>query len=185
MEERLINKAQGIEALPSFSPPIIKLIGTYERNIDSKSRLGLPVQFRDKLEGSPLILLRWLDRSIAVFPECNWQPYAESIARLDLYTAFGQTVRRQMFANAREVSMDKEGRIILPPDLMDYARIDGKVMMLGDWDKISLWNYTYYRDQVAVDDVTITERFPAVLQLAKGQKRLEEFEQEQRQKENG
>ncbi len=160
----------------SYKPPITKMIGTYDRNIDSKSRLGLPVQFREKLEGEPLILVNWLKRSLAVFPESNWMPLAESIAQLDLYTDVGMTVRHQMFANAREVSIDKEGRIIIPQDMVEYARLEGKVMVLGDWDKITIWNATYYKDQMAVNEVMINKWFPSVMQIAKGQKRLEDIE---------
>jgi MraZ protein len=168
-----------------FHPTITKLIGSYERNIDSKLRVGLPHQFRDRLGDSPLILVRWMKRSLALFPECNWFPFAESISRLDLYTEIGMTVRHQMFAYAREVNLDKEGRIIIPADMVEYARLDGKLMLLGDWDKIEIWNNTYYRDQVAIDEVTMSERFPAVLQLAKGQKTLDSFEEEIRKARQG
>ena len=168
--------------MPEYSPSIRKLIGTYEKNFDSKFRIGLPQPFREKLNDSPLIIVRWLKRSLAIFPECNWFPLAEAISRLDLYSEIGLTVRHQMFAHAREVTMDKEGRIIVPPDMIEYARLEGKIMLLGDWDKITIWNCAYYKDQVAIDEVTVTDRFPAVLQLAKGRKSWEEFEAEQRAK---
>ncbi len=167
---------------PEFSPSVKKLIGSYERNLDSKSRIGLPHQYRDKLGDSPLILIRWLKRSLAIFPEENWIPFAEAISQLDLYTDIGLTVRHQMFAHAREVNMDKEGRIIIPQDMVDYARLDGKVMLLGDWDKITVWNSIYYKDQMELDNVMFSERFPEVWQLAKGQKSLETFEAEQKSK---
>lgn len=175
-EERIGSVEQSAGTTPDFSPSIKKLIGSYERNIDSKSRIGLPHQYRDKLGDSPLILVRWIKRSLAIFPEANWLPFAEAISRLDLYTNIGLTVRHQMFAHAREVAMDKEGRIIIPSDMVDYGRLNGKVMLLGDWDKITVWNKTYYMDQLAVDDVMFTESFPKVWQLAKGQKSLEAFE---------
>lgn len=175
-EERIGSVEQTAGTTPDFSPSIKKLIGSYERNIDSKSRIGLPHQYRDKLGDSPLILVRWIKRSLAIFPEANWLPFAEAISRLDLYTNIGLTVRHQMFAHAREVAMDKEGRIIIPSDMVDYGRLNGKVMLLGDWDKITVWNKTYYMDQLAVDDVMFTESFPKVWQLAKGQKSLEAFE---------
>jgi len=177
-EERTESIESNTGPTPEFSPSICKLIGSYERTIDSKSRIGLPHQFRDKVKNTPLVMVRWLKRSLAIFPECNWLPFAEAIGRLDLYTDIGMTVRRQMFAHAREISMDKEGRIVAAPDMVDYARLDGKIMLSGDWDKIVIWNFNYYRDQVAVDDVTLSDRFPAVLQLAKGQKSLESFEAE-------
>lgn len=160
----------------TYKPEISKLIGSFDRNIDSKSRVGLPVQFREKLEDSPLILVTWMNRSLAVFPECNWLPLAESIAQLDLYTPMGMTVRHQMFANAREVGLDKEGRIIVPPDMVEYARLEGKVMVVGDWDKITVWNSIYYKDQMAASETMMNQVFPSVMQIAKGQKRLEDLE---------
>lgn len=163
---------------PEFSPSVKMLIGTHERSLDSKFRIGMPHQYRERLGDNPLIIVRWLKRSLAIFPECNWLPFAEGISRLDLYTEAGLTVRHQMFAHAQEVSMDKEGRLIIPPDMIEYARLDKKIMLLGDWDKITVWNHHYYKDQMEIDDVTVTERFPAVWQMAKGQKSLEAFESE-------
>lgn len=167
------------QTAPVFMPIVDRLIGSYEKTIDSKFRLVLPAPFRDKLGDHPLIVVRWLKRSLAIFPECNWFPMAQSISQLDLYDDFGLTVRNHFFGHAREIKMDKkEGRIIVPPEMADYARLDGKIIIMGDWDKITLWNYTYYRDQVAVDDVTFSERFPTVLQLAKGQKTLDALKAE-------
>lgn len=175
MNDTQVGEQQPV-APNAYKPLVTKLIGSYDRNIDTKSRVGLPVQFRDKVADSPLILVTWMNRSLAVFPECNWLPLAESIAQLDLYTPVGMTVRHQMFANAREVSLDKEGRIIVPPDMVEYARLEGKVMVVGDWDKITIWNAIYYKDQVAVSETMINQFFPSVMQIAKGQKRLEDLE---------
>ncbi|MBI1387873.1 MAG: hypothetical protein GC154_05450 [bacterium] len=174
----VLNAATSEDSAPVSQPLVTKLIGSYEKNIDNKSRIGLPQPFRDKLADHPLIMVRWLNRSIAIFPECNWLPIAEAIARLDYYTEIGLTVRRQIFSHAKEVSMDKEGRIVVPNDMADYGRLDGKIMMMGDWDKILVCSSVYYRDELAEDEVTMTQRFPSVMQLAKGQKSLESFEAE-------
>ena len=64
-----------------FSPPISMLIGSYPRTKDSKSRIGIPNPFCQKFGDEPLILVRWLKRSLAIFPVCNWLPFAESISR--------------------------------------------------------------------------------------------------------
>ncbi len=176
------------ENSPVFSekevtPEVTMLIGSYERSIDSKLRLVLPSQYRDKLEDHPLIMIRWLKRSLAIFPECNWIPMATRISKLQLYTDQGLTVRHQFFAHAREIKIDKkEGRIVIPPDMVEYGRLYGKLMILGDWDKITIWNYTYYLDQLAMDDVKMSECFPDVLQLANGQMTLEEFQDHQKLK---
>lgn len=171
----------GNSASPVVSPVIVKLIGSFERTIDSKSRIGLPHQFREKLGDSPLILIRWMNRSLALFPECNWQPLAEAISRLELYTQEGLAVRRQMFANAREVSLDKEGRIIIPQDMVEYAQLDGKVIVSGDWDKVTVWNHANFLEQTAEDDLALNEKFPSLLSVAKGRKSWEAFEKEMAQ----
>lgn len=178
LDETNLDSVAAEELAPSpamdLSLPVEKLIGSYEKSIDSKYRILLPSQFRDKLGDHPLILIRWLKRTLAILPEINWLPIARKISQLELYTDFGLTVRHHIFGYAREIKMDKkEGRIIVPPDMADYARLNGKIMIMGDWDKITLCNYTYYQDQVAVDDVTFSERFPEVWQLVKGQKSSE------------
>ncbi len=184
-EITISNNVQSVNPAPPATLEVNRLIGSFERNVDAKFRIVMPAQFRERLGKSALIMIPWLKRSLAIFPECNFIPLAESISDLDLYTDFGLTVRHQIFAQAREVKMDKkEGRIVIPPEMADYARLSGKTMLLGDWDKVTVWNYTYYRDQVAVDDATLTERFPEVLKLAKGQKTIESIESEQNKKEN-
>mgnify|MGYP006271809741 CR=1 FL=1 len=181
IEGGVSSAEQAAEAHPQdMRPSVTKLIGSYERNLDSKLRIGLPHQFRDRLDDQPLILIRWMKRSIALFPECNWEPIADAISRLDLYTDIGLTVRHQIFAYAREVKLDGDGRIVIPNDMVQYARLEGKVMLLGDWDKITIWSMHRYQDQVDADEVNMSERFPAVMQLAKGQKSLEAFEEEVR-----
>ncbi|MFB3784960.1 MAG: division/cell wall cluster transcriptional repressor MraZ [bacterium] len=175
----------GPNARPGNPPVIDRLIGTYERTIDSKSRIGLPHQFRDKLGNSPLILIRWMDKSLVLFPECNWLPLAENVSRLAYYTKEGQAIRRQMYANAREVSLDKEGRIIIPQDMVEYARLDGKVIVSGDWDKIMIWNHAIFLEQIAKDDVTLNEKMPSVLAVTQGRKSWEVFEKEMAQNPSG
>ncbi|MBN2330119.1 MAG: hypothetical protein JXR73_23465 [Candidatus Omnitrophica bacterium] len=178
--EKTFDRIIQAENEPVFSSTVNRLIGSYEKNVDSKLRIVMPSQFREKLGNHPLIMIPWLNRSLAVFPECNWLPMAEAISKLDLYTKFGLTVRHQVFAQAREVKMDKkEGRIVIPAEMAEYARLNGKTMLLGDWDKITIWNYIYYKDQIADDVVSLTERFPKVLQLAKGQITPEAIEAEQ------
>ncbi|MGC9326836.1 MAG: division/cell wall cluster transcriptional repressor MraZ [Candidatus Hinthialibacter sp.] len=179
-DEKTLENSIQPETEPVFSSAVNRLIGSYEKNLDSKLRIVMPSQFREKLGKHPLIMIPWLKRSLAIFPECNWLPLAEAISKLDLYTNFGLTVRHQVFAQAREVKMDKkEGRIVIPADMAEYARLNGKTMLLGDWDKITIWNYTYYKDQIADDGVSLTKRFPKVLQLAKGQITPEAIEAEQ------
>ncbi|MDX9752381.1 MAG: hypothetical protein RBU29_00365 [bacterium] len=180
-----VESQTGVEGLQTIhsseSAEVTMLIGTFDRKIDSKLRVGLPQQFRDCLGNHPLIMLRWLKRSLAIMPVCNWLPLAKRIASLELYTDAGLSARHQLFAYAQPINLDAEGRIVIPQDMVEYARLEKNIMMLGDWDKITIWNQSYYKDQVALDDRAITKQFPAVLQLAKGQKTIEAFEQEVRE----
>ena len=113
-EITISNNVQSVNPAPPATLEVNRLIGSFERNVDAKFRIVMPAQFRERLGKSALIMIPWLKRSLAIFPECNFIPLAESISDLDLYTDFGLTVRHQIFAQAREVKMDKkEGRIVI------------------------------------------------------------------------
>jgi MraZ protein len=161
---------------PGFSPSVKMLIGTYERKLDAKLRTGLPHQFRDRLGEHPLIMIRWFQKSLAIFPECNWLPYAEAIANLNLYTSEGMAARHRMFAYAREVSMDKEGRIIIPQDMVQFAKLEKNIFLLGDWDKITVWSQHYYEDQMENDNFIANKSFPEILQMAQQQHAKQGFD---------
>jgi MraZ protein len=132
-------------------------LGEFVHILDSKGRLTVPAKFRDGLDAS-LVVTRGIDRCLAVFPMPEWEQLAEQVSELPMTDRRARAFRRLLFANAADVSPDKQGRILIPPRLREYAQLDGKVVVAGLNTYIELWNpetWNEEREHVEGDDVDI------------------------------
>lgn len=121
------------------------LIGEYSYNIDLKGRVCFPSKLRDDL-GERFIIAKGLgDNCLFVYSIDEWENVEEKIKSLPLSKA--RNLQRFFFASAIEVEPDKQGRIVIPSNLRDYAELNKEVMIIGasthcevwgkeNWDKI-------------------------------------------------
>ncbi len=155
---------------------ITPFIGSFDKNLDGKSRFALPQTHKDKLKNSTLILMKWFNHSLAIFPEINWWRLAHQLNCKGNYSKKGRAARNLFYAHSRDCSMDKEGRVVIPPDMVKFGRIDKKLYVIGDWDKILISNPTYYLDEVERADALIDDYLPDVMDVISGQKTIGDFE---------
>jgi MraZ protein len=112
-------------------------------NIDSKSRLIIPVKFRKYIKPeaqNKVVLTRGLDKCLFVYPLNIWENVK---ARLAKYNAFNSEQRfflRQFLMFVNECELDSQYRILIPTQLIQFAEITKEVLILGQLDKIELWN---------------------------------------------
>ena len=112
--------------------------GKHEHTVDEKNRLTLPAKFRDALAAG-VVLARGIDRNIDVYPRGSWDASVARIAELDSLTREAREMKRYVFAGAAVAELDKQGRVIVPPDLR--ARGLGKdVVVAGVHDHIEIWD---------------------------------------------
>ena len=114
-------------------------IGQYSNKIDDKGRLAIPTKFRTDLE-SGAVVTKGLDGCLFVYTAPEWQKLAERLTTLPLTTASARAFNRLMLAGAMEVYLDKQGRIILPAYLREFASIGTKVIVAGIYNRIEIWN---------------------------------------------
>src|SRR5437764_14651902 len=109
-------------------------LGRFEHSIDVKGRLAVPARFRDKLSGE-LIMTRGNDRCLYLFTEESWEPLAAKLTALPTGDADARNLRRAVFSAAEPVELDKQGRVMIPDHLRQYAAIHGNVAIidLGDY----------------------------------------------------
>lgn len=122
-------------------------LGQYEFQLDEKGRLSLPAAFRRgaEEEASAFVLLQWEDPYLSLFPMETW---AEVQARLLDYRREGpQAIAhvRRITAAAVEVIPDRQGRILIPARLQQAAALEGTVLVLGNLNRIELWNPDRFR----------------------------------------
>src|SRR3990167_9798559 len=98
-------------------------IGEYTHNLDEKGRVQIPAKFRAKLSAGAVIT-RGLDFCLFLYPKEEWNKIAEKIANLPLSNAASRSFSRLLLAGAMEVELDKQGRIIIPGFLRNFAGIN-------------------------------------------------------------
>jgi MraZ protein len=114
-------------------------LGRFEHSVDNKGRVAVPARFRDKLSGE-LIITRGNDRCLYLFTEEAWEPLAQKLNALPTGDSDARNMRRAIFSAAEPVELDKQGRIIIPDHLRQYASIDGNVAVIGVGNYIEIWD---------------------------------------------
>lgn len=134
-------------------------IGEYTHNLDEKGRLQVPVKFRTKLS-SGSVLTRGLDSSLFLYPKDEWRELAEKIANLPISNPQARSFSRLLLAGAMETELDKQGRIIIPAFLRQYAGLKKVAILAGLWRKVEIWSednwkkYQVNAEKQAVENLT-------------------------------
>jgi MraZ protein len=124
------------------------LLGEYEHTLDDKNRLTLPAKFRQALGGG-VVVTRGMDGCLFVFTRGDWDSFVS--ARLEGLNPFSREARqmsRFMFAGATETELDKQGRIMVPPPLLEHARLGREVVVAGVRDHVEIWDQAAWRKQL-------------------------------------
>jgi MraZ protein len=135
-------------------------IGEYQATIDEKGRVSVPVKFRQALK-SKIVVTRGLDNSLFLYGLDEWKKLAEKLASLPISTANTRAFSRLMLAGAMDCDIDKQGRIILPGYLKDFAKIGKKVIIAGLYNRIEIWSeelWTAYKQQTEAASNQIAEQ---------------------------
>jgi MraZ protein len=114
-------------------------LGRFEHSVDTKGRVAVPARFRGGLSGE-LIITRGNDHCLYLFTEAAWEPLAARLNALPTGDADARNLRRAVFSAAEPVEIDKQGRVIIPDHLRQYAGINGNVAIIGLGDYIEIWD---------------------------------------------
>jgi MraZ protein len=114
-------------------------IGEYKHSLDSKGRIALPVKFRQKI-GSGAIITKGLDHCLFIFTSKDWEILAQKLITLPLVQANSRAFVRLMVAGAMDVELDKQGRILIPDYLREYAGLQKETVLAGVYNRIEIWN---------------------------------------------
>lgn len=123
-------------------------LGEYEHSVDVKGRVAIPAKFRAQLEGG-LVVTRGFDRCLQVYPMARWTALSEKVSSLSLGQAEARSLRRILFAQAFETEVDKQGRILLPAALREYAGIGDDAIMAGMDTHFEIWAKQGWEDTLA------------------------------------
>jgi MraZ protein len=127
-------------------------LGRFAHNLDSKGRLAVPARFRASLEEG-LVLTRGLDRCVAAYPMAAWEDLAGKVSALSMTDPAARQFRRMVFAEAANLTLDGQGRVVVPPELREYAGIDREAVVIGVHTSFEIWSPSGWEAmQALVDD---------------------------------
>jgi len=113
-------------------------LGEYELRIDSKGRLAIPARLRDAFRGG-LVVSRGFDKCLNIYTLSEWERVAEELVSLPTTRLNPRRVARFTFSGAFDVEPDRQGRIVMPPTLRQYAEISDEVVLVGVYTHLQVW----------------------------------------------
>ncbi len=122
-------------------------IGKYYHRLESNQRISLPKKFRDQSES--WVVTRGLDGCLFLFKPETFQSEIAEIANRSLTKKTNRDLVRLMTNEAQEVISDDNGRVHLPEYLIEFAKLQKDVVVVGSLNRVELWDQSAYHEYVA------------------------------------
>jgi MraZ protein len=132
-----VGRSRGKWELFSALRVYVMLIGQYQHNIDVKGRVIVPVKFREDL-GDCFYVTKGLDQCLFVLSPTEWQRLQAKVQAMPISKA--RSLQRFFFSGAAEVETDKQGRILIPQHLREYAGLEKDVAFIGTSSRAEIWD---------------------------------------------
>lgn len=115
------------------------LTGEYRHNLDEKGRLFVPARLREEL-GETFILTRGLDNCLFGFSLPTWNELQKRLDQLPMNKAASRAFTRLLFSGASECTADRQGRILIPTVLRQFAGLTRETVVLGVSQRLEIWD---------------------------------------------
>ncbi|HIU76054.1 MAG TPA: division/cell wall cluster transcriptional repressor MraZ [Candidatus Pelethocola excrementipullorum] len=127
-------------------------MGEYSHTIDPKGRLIIPSKFREQL-GDEFVLTKGLDGCLSIYPMDEWGQFEEQLRSLPLTNKNARTFSRFFVAGATSCELDKQGRILVPGTLREFAGLEKDVVLTGNINRIEIWSKQKWSENSNYDDM--------------------------------
>lgn len=127
--------------------------GEYQHSLDAKGRVIIPSKFREGL-GEKFILTKGLDSCLFIYSLDEWSNLEAKLKTLPFTDKDVRAFVRFFFAGATECEVDKQGRILIPQNLRQYASLDKDVYIIGVSTRVEVWDKVKWEDYTNSDNVS-------------------------------
>ena len=127
-------------------------MGEYNHIIDAKGRLIIPARFRELL-GEEFILTKGLDGCLSIYPMDAWEAFETKLRAYQLTNKNARTFTRFFVAGATNCELDRQGRILVPQTLREFAGLEKEVVLTGNLDRIEIWSKEKWSENCNYDDM--------------------------------
>lgn len=130
-------------------------MGEYNHTVDEKGRLIIPSKFREEL-GNDFVVTKGLDGCLFAYDNSEWKIFEDKLKALPLTNKDARIFARHMLAGASQVDLDKQGRILLPANLRNYAGLEKEVVLVGVASRIEIWSkekWDAFEEGIDIEDL--------------------------------
>ena len=130
----------------------------YNHTVDTKGRLIVPSKFREQL-GDEFVVTKGMDGCLFVYANDDWSAFEQKLTSLPLINKEARKFARFFLAGAAQVEVDKQGRILLPANLRQFAGLEKDVVLVGGGSRIEIWSRENWENMDAdsdMDDIAAT-----------------------------
>ncbi len=123
-------------------------MGEYNHTVDTKGRLIIPSKFRETL-GDTFVVTRGMEYCLFVYDNADWNIMAEKLMKLPTTDKNARFFIRAFLSGAAAVEVDKQGRILLPAKLRQYASLEKDVTLIGAGNHVEIWSTDKWEEAMA------------------------------------
>ncbi len=117
--------------------------GASKISLDAKGRLSVPTRYRERIAdrcGGQLVVTVDRDYCLLIYPLPDWEEIERKLMRLPSLNHQARKLQRLMVGYATEIDLDGSGRILLPPELREFAGLARKAVLIGQGNRFELWD---------------------------------------------
>lgn len=114
-------------------------IGEYQHSIDNKNRMKVPAKLKEGLS-NVFIMTKGLDGCLYAYPVDEWKKLEEKLKSLPITNKDARAFVRFIFSGAAEIEIDKQGRALIPQNLIEYASIVKDIVSIGVSTRVEIWS---------------------------------------------
>lgn len=137
--------------------------GEFEHRIDPQGRISIPARFRSAFEDG-IVLSKAYDRCVQIYTPEEWQKEADALAAQPATQGASRRLNRLHFSGAYPSQLDRSGRVLVPPQLRQYAGLGENVVLVGTGRFFEIWDRSAWEQERELLDAQasdIAEAAPA------------------------
>lgn len=146
--------------------------GLHSINIDAKGRITMPTRYREQLQDESqnriVLTIDTEDKCLLLYPLLAWEEIETKLASLPSFNAAARRIQRLLIGHATESELDSQGRLLLPPLLREYAKLDKQIMLVGQGKKFEIWDEAFWntrRDEWLETEIAEDSLLPEEVKL--------------------
>ena len=127
------------------------LVGEFEVKLDAKGRFMFPSGLRKQLPPTcqrDFMLNKGFEDCLTLFPLKEWEKVSDKLSKMNLFKPKNRMFYRLFHQGAKQISLDKAGRVLIPVGLVERVSLKQEVMLIAYNDRIEIWNKSTYFEMI-------------------------------------